>query len=130
MAENQTLRRIARPFVADGPSGVSIRDRLKGLTSQDEEVLRLVGAHMGRLASRDLARRCCDGLEHSTDTWAERKRDLTPESSSRWAGSVTSNTHDQWGLSRRAQWAHLQSLDAGIHTIRHRLVPAGRAKGR
>jgi hypothetical protein len=131
MAENKTLRQIARSFVADGPSGVSIRDRLKGLTSQDETVLRLVGAHMGRLASRDLARRCSDGLEHSTDTWAERKRDLTTESSSRWAGSVTAGTHDQWGLSRRAQWAHLQSLDAGIHTIRHRLsLPVGQKGGR
>jgi IS605 OrfB family transposase len=126
-------REIARPFLADGPSGVSIRDRLKGLTSEEETVLRLVGEHMGRLASRDLARRCRDGLEHSTGTWAERKRDLTAESSSRWAGSVTSNTHDQWGLSRRAQWRHLQSLDAGIRTVRHRLsVPVGEkgSKGR
>jgi IS605 OrfB family transposase len=126
MAENKTLRQIARSFVVEGPSGVSIRDRLKGLTSQDETVLRLVGAHMGRLASRDLARRCRDGLEHSTGTWAERKRDLTAESSSRWAGSVTSSTHDQWGLSRRAQWAHLQSLDVGIRTLRRRLsLPVG-----
>jgi IS605 OrfB family transposase len=88
--------------------------------------LRLVGAHLGTLASRDLARRCRDGLEHSTDTWAGRKRDLTVLSSSRWAGSITSSTHDQWGLSRRAQHAHLQLLDAGIRMIRHRLsVPAG-----
>ncbi|HEY0542483.1 MAG TPA: transposase [Actinoallomurus sp.] len=135
MAETgrKPAREIARPFLADGPSGVSIRDRLKGLTSEEETVLRLVGEHMGRLASRDLARRCRDGLEHSTGTWAERKRDLTAESSSRWAGSVTSNTHDQWGLSRRAQWRHLQSLDAGIRTVRHRLsVPVGEkgSKGR
>jgi hypothetical protein len=54
MAEpsGKPLRRIARPFVADGPSGVSIRDRLKGLTDEDERVLRAVGGHMGRLASR------------------------------------------------------------------------------
>lgn len=132
MAElnKKPLRQIARPFVADGPSGVSVRDRLKGLTTQDEKVLRLVGAHMGRLASRDLARRCRDGMDHSTDTWAQRKRELTAESSSRWAGSVTSNTHDQWGLSRRAQHQHLLSLDAGIHTVRHRLsLPVGE-KGR
>ncbi|CCK24524.1 hypothetical protein BN159_0145 [Streptomyces davaonensis JCM 4913] len=126
MAEKKPLRQIARPFVADGPSGVSIRDRLKGFTVQDEQVLRAVGAHMGRLASADLARRCRDGLDHSTDTWAERKRELTAASSSRWAGSVTSNTHDQWGLSRRAQHAHLQSLDTGIATVRHRLsLPIG-----
>lgn len=126
MVEKKALRQIARPFVANGPSGVSIRDRLKGLTAEDDKVLRLVGEHMGRLASRDLVRRCQDGMEHSTDTWAERKRELTAESSSRWAGSVTSHTHDQWGLSRRAQWQHLVSLDAGIRTIRHRLsLPVG-----
>src|SRR5258708_22136680 len=124
--QRRPLRQIARPFVADGPTGVSIRDRLKGLTAGDEKVLRLVGAHLGTLASRDLARRCRDGLEHSTDTWAGRKRDLTALSSSRWAGSITSSTHDQWGLSRRAQHAHLQLLDAGIRMIRHRLsVPVG-----
>ncbi|GAA3813728.1 hypothetical protein GCM10022206_60300 [Streptomyces chiangmaiensis] len=128
MAEPQKkpLREIARPFVTGGPSGVSIRDRLGGLAPEDDTVLRLVGEHMGRLASRDLAARCRDGLEHSTDTWAARKRELTAESSSRWAGSVTSNTHDQWGLSRRAQWAHLVSLDAGIRTVRLRLsLPVG-----
>lgn len=126
MAEKKPLRQIARPFVADGPSGVSIRDRLKSLTAEDEKVLRAVGEHMGRLASADLARRRRDGMDHSTDTWAARKRDLTAESSSRWAGSVTSSTHDQWGLSRRAQHQHLASLDAGIRTLRHRLsLPVG-----
>jgi hypothetical protein len=42
MAEpnKKPLRQIARPFVADGPSAVSVRDRLKGLTTQDEKVLR------------------------------------------------------------------------------------------
>ncbi|WP_017602414.1 IS200/IS605 family accessory protein TnpB-related protein, partial [Nocardiopsis lucentensis] len=129
--KNKHLWQIARPFVAAGPSGVSIRDRLKGLTPQDEKVLRAVGDHMGGLASADLARRCRDGLDHSTHTWAQRKRDLTIESSSRWAGSVTANTHDQWGLSRRAQHAHLQSLDAGIRTIRHRLsLPIGQKGSR
>ncbi len=133
MAEPATkpLREIARPFVADGPSGVSIRDRLKGLTAEDEKVLRLVGGHMGRLACADLARRCRDGLDHCAGTWAARKQDLTAVSSSRWAGSVTSNTHDQWGLSRRAQHAHLLSLDAGIRILRHRLsLPIGEKGGR
>lgn len=45
MAETKRkqLRPIDAPFVALGPSGVAIRDRLKGLTPQDEEVLCLVG---------------------------------------------------------------------------------------
>ncbi|MFF3873496.1 IS200/IS605 family accessory protein TnpB-related protein, partial [Streptomyces sp. NPDC001978] len=57
----QELRAIAAPFVALGPSGVAIRDRLKGLTRQDETVLRLVGDHLGALAGRDLKARCAAG---------------------------------------------------------------------
>lgn len=121
------LRAIDPPFIALGPSGVAIRTSLKHLTSEDDTVLRLVGAHLGSLASKDLRRRCVDGLEHSADTWAERKRALTQESSSRWAGSITKATHDQWALSRRAQLAHIQGLEAGIRTIAHRLsLPVGR----
>ncbi|GAV43660.1 IS200/IS605 family element transposase accessory protein TnpB [Streptomyces acidiscabies] len=120
------LREVAAPFVVPGPAGVAIRARLKGLTPEDEEVLRLVGAHLGSLASRDLKVRCADGLEHSAETWAVRKRELTPLSSSRWAGAITKATHDQWALARRGQAAHIQSLEAGIRTIRHRLsLPLG-----
>ncbi|KAB8182694.1 transposase [Nonomuraea phyllanthi] len=120
------LRTIDPAFVALGPSGVSIRDRLKGLTPEDEKVLARVGAHLGSLASKDLKARCADGLEHSTESWAARKRELTADSSSRWAGSITKATHDQWALARRGQAAHLQSLEAGIKTIAHRLsLPVG-----
>ncbi|MFJ8718307.1 IS200/IS605 family accessory protein TnpB-related protein [Streptomyces violaceus] len=125
------LREMAAPFVALGPSGVAVRDRLKHLTPEDEKVLRLVGAHLGSLASKDLKARCADRLEHSTDTWAARKRKLTAESSSRWAGSITKATHDQWALARRGQMAHLQSLEAGVRTIRHRLsLPVGEKGGK
>jgi hypothetical protein len=125
MADSK-IRAIADPFVAPGPSGVAVRDRLKSLTQQDEKVLRLVGAHLGSLASRDLKARCADGLEHSTHTWAARKRELTAGSSSRWAGAMTKATHDQWALSRRGQMGHIQNLEAGIKTIRHRLsLPIG-----
>ncbi|KUO22476.1 IS200/IS605 family element transposase accessory protein TnpB, partial [Streptomyces dysideae] len=117
---------MAAPFVALGPSGVAIRTRLKHLSPGDEKVLRLVGGHLGSLASRDLAVRCRDGLEHTTDTWAARKRELTAESSSRWAGSITKATHDQWALARRGQLAHVQGLEAGVRTIAHRLsLPVG-----
>ncbi|ALC24121.1 conserved hypothetical protein [Streptomyces pristinaespiralis ATCC 25486] len=123
------LREVVAPFVVTGPSGVAVRDRLKGLTPEDEEVLRLVGAHLGSLASRDLKVRCADGLEHDSESWAVRKRELTGVSSSRWAGSITKATHDQWALARRGQAAHIQGLEAGIRTIAHRLsLPVG-AKG-
>src|SRR5262249_23274454 len=122
----ESLRTIAAPFVAVGPLGVAIRTRLGHLSAKDEEVLRLVGAHLGSLASRDLKRRRADGLEHSTHTWAGRKRALTGESSSRWAGSITKATHDQWALARRAQLAHIHSLQVGVRTIAHRLsLPIG-----
>jgi hypothetical protein len=105
---------------------VTVRDRLKGLTPGDERVLRLVGEHLGALASRDLAVRCAARLDHDTGAWAARKRELTALSSSRWAGSITKATNDQWALSRRAQAAHLDGLDAGIRMLWHRLsLPIG-----
>jgi IS605 OrfB family transposase len=120
------LREVAESFVASGPTGVAVRTRLKLLAPGDEKVLRLVGAHLGSLAAKDLAARCRDGLEHSADTWAARKRELTPLSSSRWAGTITKASHDQWALARRCQLAHVQNLEAGIRTLTHRLsLPVG-----
>ncbi|MGW0964602.1 IS200/IS605 family accessory protein TnpB-related protein, partial [Streptomyces gelaticus] len=105
------------------------RTRLKHLTPEDDKVLRLIGEHLGRLASGDLAARCRNGLEHSTDTWAARKQGLTAASSSRWAGSITKATHDQWALSRRCQLAHIQGLEAGVRTVTHRLSQPVGEKG-
>ncbi|MEU0423622.1 IS200/IS605 family accessory protein TnpB-related protein [Streptomyces canus] len=123
------MRELVASFVVPGPSGVAVRTRLKQLTPAEEKVLALVGAHLGSLASRDLKARCAQGLEHSAEAWAARKRALTAVSSSRWAGSLTKATHDQWALARRGQLAHIQSLEAGIRTIAHRLsLPVG-AKG-
>ncbi|MDX3231126.1 transposase [Streptomyces sp. ME19-01-6] len=123
------LREVAAPFVVPGPTGVTIRGSLKSLTGQDERVLRLVGGLLGSLASRDLKVRCAAGLDHDSDQWARRKRELTQDSSSRWAGSITKATHDQWALARRGQLAHIQSLEGGVRTIASRLsLPVG-AKG-
>jgi len=120
------VRELAAPFVVPGPCGVAVRDRLKGLTAADEKVLRLVGDLLGTLAARDLKTRCAAGLDHDSGRWAERKRTLTEESSSRWAGSITKASHDQWALARRGQLAHIRSLEAGIATIAHRLsLPVG-----
>ncbi|MFG2568125.1 IS200/IS605 family accessory protein TnpB-related protein [Streptomyces sp. NPDC048567] len=123
------MREVAASFVVPGPSGVAVRGRLKHLTAEDERVLRAVGAYQGGLASRDLKARCADGLKHSAESWAGRKRELTKESSSRIAGAITKASHDQWALARRCQAAHIRSLEAGIRTLRHRLsLPVG-AKG-
>ncbi|MFE2068784.1 IS200/IS605 family accessory protein TnpB-related protein [Streptomyces sp. NPDC059467] len=125
------LREMAAPFVVPGPLGVAVRDRLRGLTAEDEKVLRLVGDHLGTLASRDLKARCVAGLGHDAGRWAQRKRALTEESSSRWAGSITKAAHDQWALARRGQLAHIQSLEAGVRSIAHRLsLPVGEKGGK
>ncbi|MFD7164000.1 transposase [Streptomyces violascens] len=124
--QKRKLRTIAPPFVVLGPSGVAVRDRLKRLAPEDEKVLRLVGGHLGVLAAMDLKARCTDANEHSSDTWAVRKKGLTAASSSRWAGAITKATHDQWALSRRCQLAHIQGLEAGVRTLMHRLsLPVG-----
>ncbi|MET7337467.1 IS200/IS605 family accessory protein TnpB-related protein [Nonomuraea sp. NPDC005650] len=121
------LRPIAPAFVVSGPSGVAVRDRLKHLTPEDDEVLRLVGAHLGALASGDLKTRCADGLGHCADTWAARKRELTVLSSARWAGAITKASHDQWALARRCQADHIRDLEAAIATITRRLsLPVGK----
>nr|WP_107468942.1 IS200/IS605 family element transposase accessory protein TnpB [Streptomyces caniscabiei] len=120
------VRSIEAPFVVSGLSGVAVRTRLKGLSPGDEKVLRLAGGHLGSLASKDLRARCRDGLAHAGQAWAVRKRELTPPSSSRWAGGITKATHDQWALARRCQLAHIHTLEAGIRTIEARLaLPVG-----
>jgi IS605 OrfB family transposase len=120
------VRKIAAPFVVPGPSGVAVRARLGQLTGMDVDVLRQVGAHLGVLASRDLKARCRDGLGHDAGAWTVRKRELTPLSSARWAGAITKASHDQWALARRGAHAHIQSLEAGVRTLRHRLsLPLG-----
>lgn len=129
--KKKQLRTIDAPFIALGPSGVAIHDRLKDAAPQDEKVLRLAGEHLGPLASRDLKERCAEANEHSTDTWASRKQRLTASSSSRWAGSITKATHDQWALSSRCQLAHIQNLQAGVRTLMHRLsLPIGEKGGK
>ncbi|MEV6030245.1 IS200/IS605 family accessory protein TnpB-related protein [Nonomuraea sp. NPDC052116] len=121
------LRPIAPAFVSPGPSGVAVRDRLQHLIPTDEELLRLVGAHLGALASADLKTRSADGLEHCADTWADRKRELTVQSSARWAGAITKASHDQWALARRGQAEHIRGLQAAIATITRRLsLPVGK----
>ncbi|MGW7607898.1 IS200/IS605 family accessory protein TnpB-related protein [Streptomyces sp. NPDC054766] len=127
------LRAVRGPFVVQDPTGVAIRDRLKDLTPKDDEVLRLVGAHMGGLAGADLALYSRTGFERTSRTWATRKQELTARSSSRWAGVVTKGTHDQYALARRGQFAYRDKLADGIRMLMHRLsLPVGEkgAKGR
>ena len=127
------LRRIASPFVAAAPAGARVRARL-GVSPQDEAVLRAAGAHLGSLAGRDLAARCAEGrldAKGRAGSRAWRKRALTAESSSRWAGAITRTSEDQVRLAGQNLRAERNTLQARIRRIEARLpVPAGGKAGR
>jgi hypothetical protein len=127
------LRRIAVPFVAAAPAGARVRTRLR-VSAQDEAVLRAVGAHLGSLAGRDLAARCAEGRLDARGravSRAARKRALTAESSSRWAGAITRTSEDQVRLAGQNLRAERASLQARVATMEARLaVPAGAGPGR
>ena len=90
-------------------------------------MLRAVGEHLGSLAGADLAARVRMGDVPAADTRrAERKRALTVQSSSRWAGAITRTSEDQYRLGRRALNARIGSLRRAIGVIEARLaVPPG-----
>ena len=122
------LRPIAAPFVAAAPAGARVRTRLR-VSSLDEAVLRTAGSHLGSLAGRDLAARCAGGrleAKGQAVSRAARKRALTAESSSRWAGAITRTSEDQVRLAGQNLRGQKASLQARIRRVRARLaIPAG-----
>ncbi|HVM00531.1 MAG TPA: hypothetical protein VM324_14655 [Egibacteraceae bacterium] len=95
-------------------------------------MLRLVGAHLGKLAGADLAARCALGkgggggrvAKHAGR--AERKKALTVLASSRWAGTITRVSADQWERGWSNLWDERAQLRAAVATIRRRLdAPIG-----
>src|SRR5579862_7157285 len=126
------LRPVAAPFVAAAPAGARVRARLR-LSADDAAVLRAVGGHLGSLAGRDLAARCAQGRLDAAGrarSRAARKRALTAESSSRWAGAITRTSEDTCRLAGQNLRAERASLTARIRRIQARLaVPAGRTAG-
>ncbi len=88
-----------------------------------------VGRHLGSLAGRDLATRCAQGHLDSKEqaiSRAARKRALTVESSSRWAGAITRVSEDQYQRADQNLRAEQVSLTTRIRRIEERLaVQAG-----
>ncbi|MGW6564252.1 IS200/IS605 family accessory protein TnpB-related protein [Streptomyces sp. NPDC054975] len=102
-----------------------MRTRLR-LSARDALILRELAEYLSRLAARDLAERVALGSRHSNADFARRKRELTALTSSRWAGTITRRSNEQWQLARRAQADHLKGLRAEIAVIEARLaVPVG-----
>jgi hypothetical protein len=122
------MRSIRHAFVVAPPTGARIRTRLRP-TQEDEDVLRTVGAHLGRLANADLAARCRLGRGATQRT--ARKRALTAQSTSRWAGSITRTSNDQWERALANLADHRISLRRAVRVITARLaVPIGTTHGR
>jgi hypothetical protein len=122
------MRSLTSPFVVAAPSGARIRTRLR-LSARDEHVVRAVGECLGRLASADVAARC--RLGRGEQRRAERKRALTADSSSWWAGSITRTSDDQW----RRGFKNLMDARAGLRRAIRRLqarlaAPVGQRQGR
>jgi hypothetical protein len=116
------LREIAGPFVAAAPGGARVRTRLR-VSEQDAVVLRAVGRHLGSLAGKDLAARCAEGrldARSRAESRRERKRALTAQSSSRWAGAITRVSEDAWQLASRNLAAERGTLQARVRKIEAR----------
>lgn len=125
-----TRKALSAPFVAAPPGAVSSRTRLF-LSPSDEAVLTEVGEHLGSLLRGDLAARCRLGAGSKHLGRAERKKALTPLSSSRWAGSVTRTVDDMW----ERGYLNLKDLAARdrreiLEIERRSALAVGRGKGR
>jgi IS605 OrfB family transposase len=129
-ARELRLWRGVKPVAA--PAGVSISTRVC-TTAEDERVLDLVAAHLGRLRRADLAavsrRESVDsGLAHEDRQAVRRgrlnarKKGLTGQSSARWANAIIAANDDQRRLARDAQYRHILGLRAAIATIDKRLA--------
>ena len=92
------------------------------------------GAHLGSLAGRDLAARCAErrlDAKGRARSRARRKKALTAESSSRWAGAITRTSEDQVRLAGQNLRAERNTLQARVRRIKARLpTPAGGKAGR
>ena len=127
------LRQVPGPFVVAPPAGARVRTRLP-VNSTDEVVLQALGAHLGHLASGDLARRVAEGpldAKGKAQSRQARKQALTGVSSSRWAGAITRTSEDAYGLAKRDLQAERASLRARADKTASRVaLGPGEAKGR
>jgi hypothetical protein len=122
------MRSITSSFVVPPPTGARIRTRLR-LSAADEAVLLQVGDYLGSLAGGDLTARC--QLGWGQDGRADRKRALTPLSSSRWAGAITRTVNDQWDRAYNNLREERTNLRRAIHRLRQRTqAPVAKKVGR
>jgi hypothetical protein len=121
------MRSIREPFMVAPPAAARVKTRLR-LSPADQVVVRAVGEYLGRLAGADLGWRC--RLGSGPDQRALRKRNLTGQASSRWAGSITRTSNDQWQRAMANLADRRTTLRRAGRTIQRRLaVPMGQRQG-
>ena len=125
-------RRRSR-FVVAAPAGVRIRTRLHP-TPDEARVLTEIGEFNGRFYRRELAGRIALGnldRKGQAEFRAARKRALTAQTSSRWAGAITRSVQDQYQCGMRALVAQAKDLDAAVAAVAARCALApGERNGR
>jgi hypothetical protein len=122
MPQGERLRPIADPVVAALPAGVRIRTRVH-VTDAEAAALTTIGAFLGSVYRGELANRIrCGVLDAKAQAvWrAERKKAITAEASSRWAGAITRAVEDQYRLGMRGLAAHAADLRAAIDALEAR----------
>ena len=123
------MRQLSAPFVVAAPDGACISTSVF-TDDAEHEVLVALGEHLGRLANRDLAARCALGAGSKHLGRAERKRALTAQCSSRWAGSITRRTDDVWERQMLNYRDELIDKQAAVAAITERLAkPVGESGG-
>ncbi len=127
---NRVCHQIGPVVQAAAVTTLRIRTRLL-VSDADRAVIVALGTHLGRLARADLARRSRAGLDHSERVWAERKRAITKESSSRWAGAITKASNDAYATARRNQLRQRADLTRAIAALEEKIeLPCHSAKER
>jgi hypothetical protein len=111
---------IGPPVQAPLLTTLRIRTRLRALDA-DQAVLVALGIHLGRLARADLAKRSRAGPKPDQRVWAERKRMLTKESSSRWAGAITKASNDAYATAGRNQLRQQADLARAIAALEEKV---------
>lgn len=113
------LRKIEDPFVVAPPPGVSVKTRIRVTDEELGKVLE-IGMFLGALQREDLVNLLHRMSNGDDKAWAERKRDLTVESSARWAGSMTRVSHDLYDTAMRNLQAYVLTLQTKVNILRTR----------
>ena len=97
------IRILADPYVVIPPTATTIKTRLH-LTPIEHEFITQIGTVLGKEYRKDYNLICGDRWGE-TACWKDRKKNLTAKTSSRWAGSITQQSHTDYSTGMRNLYA-------------------------